>query len=143
MGFDNQVEVLSFTTVSHALFVKVKVNQPNAHLFYWILPDKYIKKTISETEVVKNAKYIGTFDSEVVTFSTVDYFEYVWNTIYISVVTDSCVRRMIKRRFLPLWGCLLMVICGSGGFNIDCSVVVEVLSQHCSIGGFITTLIVM
>ena len=102
VGFDTQVEILSFTTVSHVLFVKVKVNQPNANLFYWILPDKYIKKTISETEVVKNAKYIGTFDREVVTFSTVDYFEYVWNTIYISVVSDSCVKRMIKRRFLPL-----------------------------------------
>ena len=66
-----------------------------------MIPDKYTSRRITEVDVVRYGEYAGIFDHEVVTISTVDYFESVWNTIYISVVYDTCVRRMIKRRFFP------------------------------------------
>lgn len=101
VGYDTNLEILSFTTFAQVLFIKVKINQPNTKLFYWIIPDKYTTRRISEVDVVRYGEYAGRFDHEVITISTTDYFESTWNMIYISAVYDTCVRRMIKRRFFP------------------------------------------
>lgn len=102
---DTNVELLSISSISYVLFVKVKVNIPKTHLFYWIIPADYQKESITDVDVVRYGTYIGAVSYEIVTFSTIDAYQGVWNTLYIAEVSESCIKRIIKRRFLPFLVC--------------------------------------
>lgn len=105
MTRDTNVELLSISSISYVLFIKVKVNIPKTHLVYWIIPADYQKQSVTDLDVVRYGTYLGTFSNEIVTFSTVDAYHCVWNTLYIAEVSESCIKRIIKRRFLPFLVC--------------------------------------
>ena len=82
MGKTTQhIDLLSMTTVSRMLFIKVKVLEEQVQVYYWIVPDTFLKQDPTGAEVVRYGKVIGKFENEIVAFVTEDYYEHIWNQI--------------------------------------------------------------
>ena len=95
------------------LFIKVRALDTPVQVYYWIVPDTFLKRDPTGAEVVRYGKVVGKFENEVVAFSTEDYYEHVWNRIYIAAVQKHCIDKVIKRRFV-VYRCLFYIWCDGG-----------------------------
>ena len=95
------MEVIKFQRLADIMFITVKVAQEDVQLYYLVIPDDYMKKELNEKEVPMYGTLAGTFSNELVTLAITDYFPYVRNRIYLAIAGNGCVRKMIRRRFIP------------------------------------------
>ena len=79
----------------------MNVFQRDVQLYYLVVPDEYLKKELNDREIPAYGTLAGTFSNELVTLVITDYFPYVRNRLYLAIVGDGCVRKMIRRRFVP------------------------------------------
>lgn len=98
---ENPIEVVKFQVIAKVLFVTVHVAQKDVQLYYLVIPDAYLEKDITEREVPQYGVFAGTFSNELVTLTITNYFPYVRNRLYLALVGDGCIRKMIRRRFIP------------------------------------------
>ena len=102
---EKAIELTDFQYLSGVVFVSLKLNANLTNLYYMVVPSGYMKKEARERDIIQYATFAGSFEREVVTLVITDYYPYVKNVLYIVSTTVSCVQKVIKRRFLPLFVC--------------------------------------